>query len=508
MKKYRFFALVIVLSINIGCTDLNEVVYDRISADDYYKTDEEVMTGLTNVYWRLMHVENWWWPWQLNECTTDHGMTPTRANGAWYDGGVFFDLHLHQWDAAHARTTVTYTFLYRAVAAANSFLDILDRVEVDNEDVIIAEVRAIRAWLYLYLCDYFGNVPIVTVASLDPNNLPTNSTRQEVFEFVESELLDAIELLPSLQTLNRKNYYPRVAKETAQAMLVRLYLNAEIYSGTARWQDCIDMSNAIITSGVYSLTPSIRDNFVPLNQDSPEIIFAISQDNTNRGNGGGNDSNQGGNWVNQLNMRVPLKAKFGIPFNGWGGPSVLIEHYNIYDDDDFRKSLILNGDQESPNGDYLMTIIPIQNVNNAADNEGLVNIKYEPDPQAVIKSGRGFGRNDMVLLRYAEVLMSKAEALYRLGSTGEATDLINEVRARNFVIPEPFVDMTMDDMLQEWSREFCWEGRYRTDLIRFGKFTTSRTQWKVSDSEDFRIIFPIPSIEMQANPNLDQNPGY
>jgi len=511
MKKYKAFILVFLLSIFYGCTDLTEVVYDRINAEDYYKTEEEVLSGLTNVYYKLMLAENWWWPWQLQECTTDHGMTPTRGNGAWYDGGVFFDLHLHTWDASHGRTTLTYRYLYGAIASANSFLDILERVTMDNKDVIVAEVRAVRAWEYLYLCDYFGNVPLVTLAKLDPNNLPTNSSRKEVFEFVESELLNAVELLPSLSGMSassKKSYYPRISKETAQAMLVRLYLNAEVFSGTARWQDCIDVCNEIIASGVYSLTPSIRDSFVPLNQDSPEIIFAISQDNVNRGARGGGDSNRGGNWINQLNMRLPLKDKFNITFNGWGGPSVCIEHYNIYDDDDYRKSLILNGLQESPNGDSLMTIIPIVNVYNAADHEGLVNVKYLPDPESVIQGGRGYGRNDIVLLRYAEVLMSKAEALYRLGSTGEATDLINEVRARNFETPEPYVNMTLDDLLQEWSREFLWECRYRTDLVRFGRFTTERTQWKNYDSESYRNIFPIPITEIQANPNLVQNPGY
>lgn len=507
MKKYKIFAFVFILGVAFGCTDLDEEVYDRINADDYYKSEEEILSGLVNVYWNLMCVENWWWPWQLQEVTTDHGMVPTRANGAWYDGGVFFDMQLHNWDASHGRLRLTYNYLMRAIASCNSFLDILDRVSIENKEVIQAEVKALRAWEYLYLCDYFGNVPIVTVATLDPANLPTNSTREEVFEFIESELQYAIGLLPSLNDVNRQAYYPRVAKETAQSMLARLYLNAEVFSGTARWQDCINVCNDVINSGVYSLTPSISDSFVPENEDSPEIIFSVSQDNENRGGGGG-DANRGGNWIMQLTMRLPLKYKYGTPWNGWGGPSIQLQHYNIYDDDDYRKSLILIGLQESPTGDSLMTIIPIDNVYLAADHEGLVCVKYVPDPQAVVSRGRGYMRNDIVLMRYAEILMSKAESLYRLGSTAEATDLINEVRARNFVTPEPFVNMTLDDILDEWSREFCYECRRRTDLVRHGKFTTLHTRWRTTDSPDYRNIFPIPITEIQANPNLVQNPGY
>ena len=510
MKKYKILILSVIVSMFFGCTKLDEKLYDRLSADTFYKNEGEVMTGLTNVYYKLMLVENWWWPWQLQECTTDHGMTPTRNNGAWFDGGVFQQLQKHTWDATHDRITVTYTYLYSAIASANSFLDIMEKNPIANKELVIAEVKAVRAWEYLHLIDLYGNVPIVTVAKLDQQNLPTNSSRKEVFEFIESELKYAIGLLPSLKDVpSRQLYYPRIAKETAQTMLVRLYLNAEVYSGTARWQDCVDICNEITNSGVYSLTPNISDNFEPLNHTSPEIIFAISQDNVVRGASGGGDANQGGNWVNQLNMRPELRYKYNLTFDGWGGPSVLLDHYKTYDDGDYRKTLILSGLQTSPDGDSLTTLIPIRDINSATLNEGLVNVKYVPDPQSVVSSsGRGFGRNDIVLLRYAEVLMSKAEALYRLGNTSEASDLINEVRARNFTTPKPILNMKLEDILQERSKEFLWEGTYRTDLVRFGKFTTERTQWKDYDDDPSRNIFPIPQKELESNPNLVQNPGY
>lgn len=494
----------------IGCTDLDETLYDRISIDTFYQNEEEVLAGLTNVYYKLMLVENWWWFWQLQECTTDHGMVPTRSNGAWYDGGVFHELQTHTWDATHGRITLAYTYLYSAVASANSFISILEGITINNKEVILAEARAIRAWEYLHLIDLFGNVPIVTVPKLDQQNLPANSSRSEVFDFIESELNDAIEVLPSLVGMsNRQVYYPRVAKETAMAMLARLYLNAEVYSGTERWQDCLDVCNEIINSGVYALTPSISDNFVPLNHTSPEIIFAISQDNVTIGASGGGDSNLGGNWINQLNLRPELRYKFNTTFDGWGGPSVLTEHYDIYDDADYRKTLILEGLQTSADGDSLTYLIPIEDVFSAPLNAGYVNVKYTPDPLSVVnRTGRGLGRNDLVLMRYAEILMTKAEVLFRLGSTSEATELINEVRSRNFATPSPFENMTLNDILQERSREFLWECTYRTDLVRFGKFITERTQWKDYDDDPSRNIFPIPQNEIQSNPNLVQNPGY
>lgn len=509
MKIFKTLVCAFILIMAFGCTDLNETLYSKMSADTFYQTEEEVLSGLTNVYLKLMRVENWFYSWQLQECTTDHGMCPTRPNGAWYSAGFYFLQQAHTWDATSSRAQFLYTNYYIGIASANSFIEILNRVSIENKDVVIAEVRAIRAWEYLALIDYFGNIPIVTVATLDQNNLPTNSSRKEVFEFIESELLDAIELLPSLKDIsNRKSYYPRVAKETAMAMLVRLYLNAEIYSGTNRWQDCINVCNQIVSSGVYSLAPSISDNFVPLNENCPEIIFSISQDNVRNVYVGG-DLNTGGNWINQLNLKDKLRYKYNVNFNGWGGACVQEQHYNNYDDEDYRKSLILTGLQKSANGDSLMFILPIIHVNNASYDEGYVNVKYVPDPLSVAdKGGRGLGRNDIVLLRYAEILMSKAEALYRLGSVAEATELINEVRDRNFVTPKPFVNMKLDDILMEFSREFSWECRRRTDLIRYGKFITLRTPWKNFDDEPYRNIFPIPQNEIQTNPNLVQNPGY
>lgn len=502
MKRYILIITAAVLFTISGCTNLDEQLFDKISAENFYTTDEEINAGLMNVYYQLAANHIWLNHWQLQECTTDHGMCP------WGDGGVYKQAQLHTWDATHGPMGNVYSGNYTTIAAANSFLSTLLIANPPNLEVISAEVRAIRAYSYLELVDLFANVPIVTTDKLDPSNLPKNAARVEVFNFIESELKDAISKLPSLKSVaNRQALFPRIAKETAQAMLVKLYLNAEVYSGTARWQDCVAMADEVINSGLYILEPNIWDAFAPENDKSLELIFAISKTNTS------NWDVAAGNWTNVLSMHGELKGAYrngkdmNILYNGWGGPSVLEEHLNIYDDSDFRKSLILMGKFYDRDGNLLIDIQPFSNtnVNNFnSPKEGLSCIKYQPDPLVVPP----FQRNDLVIIRYSDILLSKAEALFRLGNASTALTIVNDVRKRNFSPEKPLASLTEEDLLAERSREFLWETSYRSDLVRFGKFTTVRTKWKTYNDESYRNIFPIPQVELQTNTNLTQNPGY
>jgi hypothetical protein len=186
-----------------------------------------------------------------------------------------------------------------------------------------------------------------------------------------------------------------------------------------------------------------------------------------------------------------------------------LEHYNIYDSTDFRRSLILKGKFYDKDGKLLIDIEPYSNTDIFSFNtstEGLTCIKYQPDPLQTTF----FARNDLILMRYAEILLSKAEALYRLsaGNKVAAEALITQVYSRNFVGGKLFTINSLDDILMERSREFLWECSYRTDLVRFGKFTTFRDLWRTTDDPSYRNIFAIPQQELQTNPNLVQNPGY
>ena len=483
-----------------SCTNLDTELYDRIDASNFYETEEEIQAGIANVYYRLENIHQWRYLWSLQELTTDHGITPTRSNGGWYDGRVWIDLHLRDWDATNSYITRTYSYFFVVIGSANSFIETLYKNDDDKLAPIIAEIKALRAWSYYNLIDLYGNVPIVTEAHLDQKNLPTNASRQDVFSFIESELKDAILDLPSVSSVDRSSYYPRITKEAAQTILAKLYLNAEVYTGSARWQDCIDECNNVINSGGYSLTPSIWDSYIPENENSPEIVFSVPKHN----------QDISGNVVNLYGLHPALIPLYGIP-RAWGGPSVCIEHYNMYDEDDFRRSLILNDSIFYPDGSPLLyndvpfVITPIDDIFNADPDQGLRSIKYQPDPDQIGNNSR----NDMILLRYADVLLSKAECMFRLGDVSGAEDLINLVRSRNFNPDKPLTNITLNDILEERSKEFFWDRMYRQDLIRFGKFLDESYKFKpTSVTESYRTLFPIPQSEIEANPNLVQNPGY
>ncbi len=519
MKRPSILPSVCVLILFLGaCTKLDPTPYSVLTVDNFYKTPEEVQAGLVNVYYKFQARHIWWEDFKLQEVTTDHAMVP------WGDNNRYKEEHLHTWTPSSGGgqdASYVYSKTYIVIAAANNFLQTLATSSIANKDVVAAEVKALRAYSYLELCDLFGNVPIVTVATLNPLSLPTNSKRSEVFNFVENELKAAIPLLPSLASMsNPKSYFPRFAKETCQAILAKMYLNAQVYSGTARWQDCIAYCDTVINSGVYSLEPNIWNAFTPTNAQSKELIVAVSKSSAYK-------DQIGNNWTNVLGLNplVGGTAKKGqtiIPINysGWGGPGSLENHYNLYEDSDFRKSLILKGPQNDINGKLLVNIIPWPNTDiyafdgDASNNEGLRVIKYMPDPNGTAQSSG----NNYVLLRYADILLTKAEAETRLAGGGnltqDAVNLVNMVRSRNFNSYTGSnvwnTSTPLDSLLSERSREFLWEHTYRQDLIRFGKFGTWHDLWKLTDdaADGHLNIFPIPTGELQTNSNLTQNPGY
>jgi starch-binding outer membrane protein, SusD/RagB family len=512
MKLFKLLFLCILILFLGFCTKLDEKVYSKLTADNFYKTPEEVNAGLVNVYYRYAGAHIWLQQWQLQECTTEHGMC------RWGDGDVYKQDQLHTWGAGHAPNSDVYGNLYSTIASANNFLETLGKSAISGKEAIAAEVKALRATCYMELCDLYGNVPIVTVATLDQKNLPATAKRIDVFAFVEKEFKEALDGLPALKDMsNKKAYYPRFAKETVQALLAKLYLNAQVYTGTPRWQDCITYCDLVINSGVYKLEPNIWNALAPENDKSDELILAISKDNKKF-------DFAVACWTNILSTPGEVEGayrdgKLLVKYGGWGGPATLEQHYNSYEDADFRKSLILSGPVYDGTGKLLVTMKDFTNTDiykfTDKPGEGLACIKYQPDLDPA--SSGPLQRNDLVLLRYADVLLTKAEAQTRLAGsqtlTASAAQLVNDVRSRNF---NPFTgheyssSTPLDSLLKERSREFLWECSYRTDLVRFGKFTTVRTKWKLTDdpADGHTNLFPIPLGQIQTNPNLKQNPGY
>lgn len=499
-KSFVFVFLSLLLS-GISCTKLNEKLYGRVTPENYFKTDAEVLAALAGVYNNMGFAVNGGNAWRLLECGTDEFIILARSDGRWLDGSVYIELFEHKWTPINNRLT-SYSDIFRTIGSANAVLEgMQSSPNKENLKAQIAEARGIRAYAYFYAMDLWGNVPIVTTARIEPTNLPTNATRKAVFDFVVTELTAAAADLPSVKTVTSA-YYPRMTKEAAYAVLALTYLNGEVFAGKSYWAECIDMCDKVAAGG-YIITPNYTDNFIPANEGSKEFIYAISIDPA---------KSAGSNNFAQRTLHDSHRFKYNLPFTPQNGFNIVEDAYNRFEAQDVRRSLILAGPQFAADGvtplkniagTAPLVLVPIANPKNAAENEGYRLMKWLPD-NTWINGGAG---NDVATIRFSEILLTKAEALLRSGgSAATALGLVNQVRVRSKATP--LNSITLNDILDERGRELMWEGTRRRDMIRFGTYFTWTPFWKPGVTPAFRALYPIPASELGANPQLKQNPGY
>ncbi len=486
----------------MGCTKLDEEKFGSLSPDTYYQGEAEALSSVVGIYQLLSYNVDIGDPWRMKEFSTDEFIVPGRASGGWFDQNNI-DLTNHVENADNATIARAWSQIFQEIGTANAVMESLDASpNKDKLKVEIAETRALRAYGYFFAMDNWGNVPLVTVARLDPKNLPPTTPRADVYKFIESEMLAAVEDLPSITQVNRATYYPRFTKESIYTALAYMYLNAEVYTGTAQWQQVVDMCDKVINTGAYSLLPNAGDNFASPNQaGSNEIISAFTKDPT---------KNAGNNQFILYTQNALDQLKYNLPFGPANGYSTTQAVLDRYEDKDVRKSLIEYGPQFYLDGRPLtytngtqLVLIPVKDIISAQDNEGYKVLKYTP----VGATFAGFNAdNDLVLERYSDVLLMKAEALFRLGNTATALPLVNQVRQRSSATA--LTSLTLQDLEDERGREFLWEGCRRTDMIRFGDYFTGTWPFKTTQTEPFHKVYPIPNEQIVANPNLSQNNGY
>ena len=547
----------------------------------------------------------------LNELTTDHAVV------GWGDPGLP-DLHGMYWSSSNDFTEAMYNRLAQEVSFCNSFISNAANLSDPVVSTYIAEARFLRDFAYYNLIDLYGKVPLTTSITTD---LPQQSTRTELFNFVESELLDVKDQLMS----SGANEYGRVDQVAAWALLSKLYLNAEVWTGTTRFTDCVSYSNDVINSSYMINTNDANGNgtaydelFLADNDTNGaqnEFIFTANFDGLNSQTYGGttflvhaaiggsmpaNEFGVNGGWgglrttkslvnkfpegdidVNALNNALsgPL-SDWGLvgdaTTNGWNGPDMemyetssdVFELYanllgnqmkfrfdedwgNNYGDIGADGSLESGGDNIVIPGDGIYHVVlnlnsltySISEVMPEIDSRAMFytdgqNLEIEDIPtftdgyavtkfknidsngnQGVDTSGN-FVDTDLALIRLAEIYLNYAEATLR-GGGGDmnlAVTKVNELIERGYGNSSYNIsssDLTLDFILDERSRELYWEGQRRTDLVRYGYFTTSSYVWPFkanqvegSSTDSYRNIFPIPSSSISANPNLQQNEGY
>ncbi len=500
-----------------ACTDLTEVPRSAITPENFYRTQDEVIGGLASVYAQLRSTDDDYY--NLSEITTDEMIVPTRGSD-WYDNGTWLDIHRQTFTANSPAglSLINGAWIngFQGVARANVVLSGIANVNFTSKPTVTAELRTLRAWYYYLLMDFFGGVPIVTDALIAAR--PRN-TRQEVFNFVESELKAARPDLPPKWPAEMNG---RVTQGAVDAMLASLYLNAAVFNGTvsaaglqfgtARWQDALNAANAVINSGQYALatdasmncgTPGCgwRKNFTGDNYNSPEIIFAVKY------------APVSGLGLNFLMRALHYNQYTPSPWNGF---ATLADTYYAFDTQDERNQIFLAGPQfnvltgqpvNDRQGNRLFFDPSIPDVTAASEGAGVRIMKWPPDPNHVQQDNG----NDYAWFRLAEMYLIRAEAENELNQTAAAIADINLVRARVFNPPKPTTAVTQsqirDAILQERLFELTAEGKRRQDLIRFNKYTQGTWYAKTSNAP-YKVLMPIPQPQLDANPKLQQNPGY
>jgi hypothetical protein len=444
--------------------------------------------------------------------TTNSAITPVRNTGGLNNGGIFVEAYLHKFRPQSAIVNNAFQNLSTTIALCNQVAQRLDSTALtfEKKPTYIAELKLMRAHQYVWMMDLWGNIPF----TLNTNDTvpPPRMTRIETFPLLVADIKNNI---PYLERMPTKMNYGRITWGMAQTLLAKMYLNAQEWTGTAKWDECIAACDSVINSHYYSLEPDYFTNFKLLNEGSSENIFVLPLD---RRNGWGWQIHQFALHPNQAKMAFNITAPI------WDATACTAEFYDSYDPRDNRINSwaigpqtyagrpILKSDGTELNYTKTTTITNFNTLVGAKEGEGPRCFKWEFTRDLKIKNETA--ENDWVYFRYAEVLLMKAEALMRKNggaATQQAVDLVNQIRQRAFGNANgnyTTATLTLDELCNELRREFVYELHGRTDLIRFGKYGNAWFAKSADPAGNNRKLLPIPNAVLATNPNLIQNPGY
>lgn len=547
MKKLKYItyakiAVIIIFMIGISsCTDLKDTSYNQIISSEFVPTASDIpaLTGAPYVDWRGLLLQ-WNTLYRAQEVSGDEMLTPARPNG-WIDGGVYRRIHEHTWTTDDDIVINVWTRAYQGITNCNRIIYQVQTksipVAAKDTSSLIAEMKLLRASYYWVLCDMYGNVPIVDRFDVPTGYLPKQNTRKEVYDFVVSEILANVNKVSSK---NDMTTYGKFNKWAGLTLLAKMYLNAEVYTGTPAYDKCIAICDTIINAKgttKIDLESNQRNVFITENENSKEIIFALPF-----------DSKYVADWnsfdVHMQTLEPENQATYNLESSPWGGICAIPQFISTFDLDDSRyQDNYIKGQQFKANGDSIFGTMGDFTGKPLAYRNYLpgVDISDEVDGFRLGKFEIAMGAtnrlsNDWPLFRYADVLMMKAESMLRTGDADGAATLVTQVRQRDFksnpakavvtgadllkgssydyglrnhlvTTEEGGADIQYGRFLDELGWEFNQEARRRSDMIRFGVFT--KKSWlSHSPNGDYRALYPIPRTEIAKNSNLVQNPGY
>lgn len=543
-KIFLYAALTGIICTTACKKQLEEHAYSTFIADNFYNNKTEVLSAVLRPY---THANAWVTPsgqdgwYRAAEMSADQIAWPTKGRHG-EDGGKWKRFHYHTWTTDEGGINNAWSLMYWGMGLCTDPIEQLKKRDIASmgitqteKDAYIAELRLLRAFTYLKLMDLFGNIPVVTQIGIPAQ--PETKPRAEVFKFIETEIKESLPAAPKLS----KTQQGRMSQAGAYAMLVELYLNAEAWTGTARWDDCIAAADNLINNngggvnGALALDPNITDPFKTNNDLSKEVIFSIVYDFKT--------ANFTAGWPGEF-YHFQQSQIYGGGINGNDGMVVIPGVYTTYDAADLRRSnWLLIGPQfkfsdgvtpvlgqEEYNGSQLVfvdnirknkTNSTVSTMSEGEENSGVRFNKYKlgnqiAGPGGVPAPDPNYDSTDWDIYRLTWIYFAKAEAIMRKNNgvaDATAVKLINDCKSRAFSAADwatrayTPATLTMDELLAERGREFIFEGFRRDDLIRFGKFTTG-TWWDHTPSTATKSLYAIPQQQINLNPNLKQNPGY
>lgn len=449
--------------------------------------------------------------WGLQQLSTDEAIM------AW-DDATIKNFHWHTWSPNDTFIAALYSRIFYSITIANEFIrnvesamgsasgDFLTDLEAYRE-----EARFIRALSYWHAIDMFGNVPFVTEEDLPGAFFPERILREDLFEYVETELLD----IESKITSVGNNEYARADQGAVWMLLAKLYMNAKVYTGTDRYSDALTYVNNLL-GGPYSLEPVYENLFRADNHLSNEIIFPIAFDGQNTQQYGG------------MTFLLHAANGGGMPLNGidggWGGIRAIqdmVDKFGVVESDFSTADPEFTAIQDKRGMFYFDPETwewDITNVGTFTQGIGVTKFKnISSDGSPAPNAHPTFVSTDLPMFRLGDVYLMYAEIFLRGGGGDVTTALgyVNDLRTRGGANTITSADLDLDFLLDERSRELYWEGHRRTDLIRFGQFTNGSYTWEwkgnVQEGQStasYRDLYPIPSNDLNANKNLKQNDGY
>jgi hypothetical protein len=485
MKNKFFYITIIAFFLTVSCKkQLEDKIYDRLVPANYFNNDGEAVSAANSIYGALNGTG---WDYygagneriqMLHDATTDE-FAPTG-------GGYYSNLNSFNWQPQDYSFNINWRGAYKGISFCNYILQYLPASTKVSDAIkkrVIAEAKTGLGLFYRDLVELFGDVPLVKSFDEGITASPARTPANDVLTYAAEQLKAAI---PDLPVSYSSGDNGRFTKGAANALLVKIYLDQK------NWDGVIAAANSIISGG-YQLDPSYANLFTPDNQNNKEFLLvkqAFPDFNT-------------GNTMPTYCLPPDYKLPPGVSIQIWNSYRIRRAFYESFDPADVRKASITD---RYPNINGGTTII--------ASPGDVICMKYAFDSKANIV----FGTNDMPLIRLADIILAKAEALnQKNGPNQESVDLINQIRMRAFnndiTKKKQLSDFASKDALNDWvlkerGWELYFEGHRRMDLIRHGKFLEMATARAAVDPTAKRILFPIPQSEIDINPKLVQNPGY